>query len=55
MVGSCEHGNEPSGSIKAGNFLTIGVTVSFSRRTLLHRINYEVYLEPISISLQGMI
>jgi hypothetical protein len=23
IAGSCEHGNEPSGSIKAGNCLTI--------------------------------
>jgi len=23
LAGSCEHGNEPSNSIKAGNFLTI--------------------------------
>jgi hypothetical protein len=22
VAGSCEHGNEPSGSIKCGNFLT---------------------------------
>jgi len=36
MAGPCKHGNEPSGSIKAKNFLTCWVTVSFSRRTLLH-------------------
>jgi len=27
--GSCEHGNEPSGSIKAGNFLISWATVSW--------------------------
>jgi len=31
VAGCCEHGNEPLGSIKAGNFLTRLVTVSFSR------------------------
>jgi hypothetical protein len=32
---SCEHGNEPSGSIKEGNFLS-GCTIgSFSRRAKL--------------------
>jgi hypothetical protein len=37
MAGSCEHGNEPWGSIKCGEFLDyIRVTVSFSRPTLLH-------------------
>jgi hypothetical protein len=30
----CEWGNEPSGSIKCGNFLTSCKPVSFSRRTL---------------------
>jgi hypothetical protein len=36
VADSCEHSNEPSGSIKGGNFFTSWVTVSFSRRTLLH-------------------
>jgi hypothetical protein len=40
-MGSCEHGSEPSGSIKAGNFLTSVVTIS-SRRTSLHGVNYVV-------------
>jgi len=35
-VGSCEHGNEPSGSTKDSEFLTCLVTVSFSRSTLFH-------------------
>jgi hypothetical protein len=35
MVGSCEDGNEPSDSIKVGEFLDY-LTISFSRRTLLH-------------------
>jgi hypothetical protein len=38
-VGSCEHGNEPSGSIKCGKFLAER-TLSFSRRTLLHGISF---------------
>jgi hypothetical protein len=29
LAGSCEHGNETSDYIKAGNFLTSRVTVSF--------------------------
>jgi len=33
MAGSCEHGNEPLGLIKSQ------VTVSFSRRTLLHGVS----------------
>jgi hypothetical protein len=36
VVGACECGNEPSGSIKLGNFLTSCKPVSFSIRTLLH-------------------
>jgi hypothetical protein len=35
----CEHCNEPSGSIKDGTFLTSWVTVSFSRRILLHGVS----------------
>ena len=37
--GMCECGNETSGSIKWGNFLTSSETVSFSRRTLLHGVS----------------
>ena len=35
----CECGNEPLGSINAGNFLTSCKPVSFSRRTLLHGVS----------------
>jgi hypothetical protein len=35
VVGPCEHGNEPSGSIKGGEFLD-SVIISFSRRTLFY-------------------
>jgi hypothetical protein len=35
----CECGNELSGLIKRGNFLTSYKPVSFSRRTLLHRVS----------------
>ena len=38
-AGTCECGNEPSGSIKCGNFLTSCKPVSFSRRTLLHGVS----------------
>ena len=37
MAGCCEHDDEPSGSINAGNFLTSCGTVSFSSRTPLPR------------------
>ena len=41
MAGTCEFGNEPSGSIKVENFLTSCKPVSFSRRTVLHGVvNY---------------
>jgi hypothetical protein len=35
-TGTCECGDELSGSIKAGNFLIGCKTASFSRRTVLH-------------------
>jgi hypothetical protein len=37
---SCEHGNEISGSIKGGNFLTKRGTISFSRRSTFHKVSY---------------
>jgi hypothetical protein len=39
-VGSCDHGNEPSDSIKGGEFLD-RLVVSFSR-TLLHGVGWLV-------------
>jgi hypothetical protein len=39
MASYCACGNEPSGSIKWGNFLTSSEPVSFSRRTLLHGVS----------------
>jgi hypothetical protein len=39
VAGSCEHGNETSGSIMVGNFLSSWVTINFSRRTLLHEVS----------------
>jgi hypothetical protein len=39
LVGPCEHGNELSGSIEGGEFLTSWVTVSCWRRTLLHGVS----------------
>jgi hypothetical protein len=35
VEGSCEHGNEPSGSINAGKFMSSCTTGSFSRRAQL--------------------
>jgi hypothetical protein len=40
VAGSCEHTNEPLGSIESVEFLASWVTVSFSRRTLLHGVNF---------------
>jgi hypothetical protein len=37
--GSCKHGNEPLNSIKGRNFWMSSMTVSFSRRILLHGVN----------------
>jgi hypothetical protein len=37
---SCEYGNEISGSIKGGNFLTKRGTISFSRVSTFHRVSY---------------
>jgi hypothetical protein len=39
VTGTCESGNEHSGSINAGNFLTSWKPVRFSRRTLLHGVS----------------
>jgi hypothetical protein len=36
VEGSCERGNEPSGSTKAGKFLSGCTTGGFSRRAQLH-------------------
>jgi hypothetical protein len=45
MAGSCEHGDEPSGSIKCGEFPGLAEhTLSFSRRTLLYGVSYLVSL-----------
>jgi len=40
VVDVCEYGNEPSGSVKCGEFLvTSYILVSFSRRTLHHGVS----------------
>ena len=39
MAGTCECGNEPSGSINAGNFLTSCKAFSSSGKTLLHGVS----------------
>jgi hypothetical protein len=39
VAGSCEHGDEPSGFIKDGEFLDwLSDYISFPRKTLLHGI-----------------
>ena len=44
MACACECGDEPSGSIKVGNFLTSCRPVSFLRRSLLHGVSK--YINP---------
>jgi hypothetical protein len=40
VAGFCDHGNEPSGSMKkAGNYLTRYVTISFSKNVLHHGVS----------------
>jgi hypothetical protein len=39
VVGVCECANEPSCSIKCGEFLDYLKPVSFSRRTVLHEVS----------------
>ena len=39
VAGTCECGNEPSGSIRCGEFLDQLKMVSVSRRTGLHRVS----------------
>jgi hypothetical protein len=38
VEGSCEHGNEPSGSIKCWKFLSSCTIGGFSRRAQLHEV-----------------
>jgi hypothetical protein len=44
VAGTCEYGNELSGSINAGNFLASCKPGRFSRRTLLHGVSKCGYL-----------
>jgi hypothetical protein len=39
VEGSCEHGNEPSGFIKVGKFLSSCIAGGFSKRSRLHGVN----------------
>jgi hypothetical protein len=39
VAGTCECGNEPSGSIDYRNFLTSCKPVNFSRRSVLHGVS----------------
>jgi hypothetical protein len=46
-IGTTEHGNEPSGSIKGRELSTSSVTISFSRRTPLHGVSQTPKNKPI--------
>jgi len=39
LAGSCEHGSEPWGSIKGGNFSISGVIFGFSRSTVVRDVS----------------
>jgi hypothetical protein len=39
VAGCCEHSNEPLDIIKSRDFLISSVTVSYSRRTVLHVVS----------------
>jgi hypothetical protein len=53
--GTCECGNEPSGSIKCGElFKTTCKQVSFSRRTLLHEVGMRVSKCTYTVEIQGV-
>jgi hypothetical protein len=41
VEGSCEHGNETSGSIKAGKFLSSCTIGDLSRRAQLHGVRFS--------------
>jgi hypothetical protein len=47
VEGFCEHGNEPLGSVKVGEFLSSSATGSFSRRAQLHGVIYLFVTEPV--------
>jgi hypothetical protein len=42
-VGCCENGNEPRGSVNVGMFSSSVGTISFSRVTVLHGVNWLSY------------
>jgi len=42
VAGACNCGNVPSGFIKCGEFLDHLISLSFSRRTLLHGVSKKV-------------
>jgi hypothetical protein len=39
MVGSCKHGDEPSGSIKAGNFLASWASIKYRGKLVRNRMS----------------
>jgi hypothetical protein len=43
VAAPCEHDNEPSGSIRGGEFLDKPSDFNFSRRTLLHEIIFTCW------------
>jgi hypothetical protein len=55
MAGICECGNEPSGSIHWGNFLTSCETVIFARKILLHPVRYDKFCALLHIYLMSAI
>jgi hypothetical protein len=46
----CEHDNEPSGSVKGGEFSDSLSVVSFSKRTLIRVLN-KIFVERVCVSI----
>jgi len=48
VMGCCEHGNEPSGSVNKENILMRCVIISFSERTQLLGTSSVAVLTPVT-------
>jgi hypothetical protein len=48
VEGSCEHGNDSSGTINVGKFLNGCTTGSFSRRAQIHEVS-RLFYDAVSI------
>jgi hypothetical protein len=51
----CEHGNEPSGSIKYWKFLSACITGSFIRRAQFHEVSWIVQGTHVKLGMSSVI